>query len=250
LNLIINVVLLSFFAGLGTGIGGLIVILLGKVSDRFIASSMGFASGVMLIVSFLNLFVEALELTSYLNVATAFFVGSLFMILVDLFLPHLEFGKKESGIIDSKLFKSGLLILIGITIHNLPEGVIIGVGYAHLPQLGTLIAIAIFFHNLPEGIATAVPLLSARIKKLNVLLLTVISGLAEPIGAVLGGTILISATDEAIGLVLAFAAGVMTYITADELLPIAHERGYKKEVSISLLIGIAFILFLNNFFRH
>jgi ZIP family zinc transporter len=241
--------LLSLLAGLATGIGGLIVVALGRISDRFIASSMGFASGVMLLVSFLNLFVESLDLTSYLNVSLAFVFGSLFMILFDVGLPHLELGKPENGLVQSKLLKSGVLILIGITLHNIPEGVIISAGYSHLPQLGVLIAVAVFFHNVPEGIATAVPLSSGGSTKRDVILLTFLSGLAEPLGALLGGTLLLNASDEVLGIALSFAAGVMTYITADEIIPIAHERGHKHAVSIGLLLGIIFMMILNNFLR-
>lgn len=247
--MISDFLLLSLVAGLATGIGGLIVAFLGRISDRFIAASMGFASGVMLLVSFLNLFVEALDLTSYLNVSLAFVVGSLLMIIFDSVLPHLELGKKEDGVVKSKLLKSGVLILIGITLHNIPEGVIISAAYSHLPELGTLIAVAVFFHNVPEGIATAVPLISGGSKKRDVILLTFISGLAEPLGAILGGTFLFNASDETIGMALSFAAGVMTYITADEIIPIAHEHGHKRAVSIGMLLGIIFMMILNNFFR-
>ena len=247
--MISDFILLSVVAGLATGIGGLIVVFLGRISDRFIAASMGFASGVMLLVSFLNLFVEALDLTSYFNVSLAFVVGSLLMIVFDSVLPHLELGKKEDGVVKSKLLKSGVLILIGITLHNIPEGVIISAAYSHLPELGTLIAVAVFFHNVPEGIATAIPLISGGSKKRDVILLTFISGLAEPLGAILGGTFLINASDETIGMALSFAAGVMTYITADEIIPIAHEHGHKHAVSIGMLLGIIFMMILNNFFR-
>ena len=245
-----EVFLLSLIAGSGTVIGGIFVVLLKRISDRFIAGSMGFASGVMLLVSFLNLFVESLELASYLNVSLAFTIGSIIMIIIDLFLPHLELGKREDGIMKkSKQLKPGILILIGITIHNIPEGIVVSAGYSHLPQLGTLLAIAVFFHNLPEGIATAVSLASGGSRKRDILLATFISGLAEPFGALLGGTILIGASNEMIGLSLAFAAGVMTYITADELIPIAGERGHKHTMSIGLLLGIIFILILNNALR-
>jgi ZIP family zinc transporter len=244
-----DVLLLSLIAGSATGIGGLCALIIPTIKPRLIAGSMGFASGVMLLVSFLNLFVESLDLSSYLNVTVAFSVGSICMILIDSVLPHLELGKKENGLIHSQFLHSGLLILIGITIHNIPEGVIISAGYSHLPQLGTLIAIAVFFHNVPEGIATAIPLLSAGYPKRNVLLATVVSGLAEPFGALLGRTILFNSPDTTIGSALAFAAGVMTYITADELIPIAHDYGEKHAVSIGILSGIIFMLIMNNLLR-
>jgi len=230
-------------------IGGIFVILVRRIGSRFIAGSMGFASGVMILVSFLNLFVESLDLTSYLNVSLAFATGSVFMILLDSFLPHLELGKREEGAIKLKQPQSGLLILIGVTLHNIPEGVIVSAGYLHLPQLGILIAVAVFFHNVPEGVATAIPLASAGSRKRDVVLATFVSALAEPFGALVGGTLLINSSPETIGLALAFAAGVMTYITADELIPIAHEYGHKHMVSIGILLGMMFMLLLNNFLR-
>ena len=184
--MIIEAFLLSLIAGSATVMGGIFVCCLRKVSDRFISSSMGFASGVMLLVSFLDLLVESMDLTSYLNVTLAFAAGSVVIMIIDTFLPHMELGKREDGVlgsdrhrrrfryrgeereaidVNSKLRQSGLLILIGITLHNVPEGVIVSAGYSHMPQLGVLIAISIFFHNLPEGIATAIPLISAGSKK-------------------------------------------------------------------------------------
>jgi len=127
--------------------------------------------------------------------------------------------------------------------------VIVSAGYLHLPQLGILIAVAVFFHNVPEGVATAVPLTSAGSRKRDVVLATLVSGLAEPFGALLGGALLINSPPETIGLALAFAAGVMTYITADELIPIAHEYGHKHLVSIGILLGIMSMMLLNNYLR-
>ncbi len=261
--------LLSLFAGSATVMGGVFVCCLRKVSDRAVAGSMGFASGVMLLVAFLDLLVESLDLTSYLHVTIAFTAGAVIMMVIDLFLPHMELGKRENGVltarpqryfhyfeptrnnlhVNSRLRQSGLLILIGVTLHNLPEGFIVSAGYSHLPQLGLLIAVSIFFHNMPEGIATAIPLLAAGSKKQAVILATFVSGMAEPLGALIGGTLLTSASPMTIGTALALAGGVMTYITVDELIPIAHEYGYKNTVSIGILLGMIFMMFLNILLR-
>ena len=147
-------IILSLFAGLATGIGGLFVVILKRTSDRFVAGSMGFASGVMLIVSFLNLFMESLELTNYLYVTISFTIGSTIMIIIDTFLPHLELGKRENGAINSRLVRSGLLILIGITLHNIPEGVIISAGYSHLPT-----SLKYFFHRVRNFCFTFISML-------------------------------------------------------------------------------------------
>lgn len=186
----------------------------------------------MVIVSFVSLLVEALSLIPYLSATIVFSLGAALMILLDLSLPHMEFSTKEPGIVDMKLFRSGTLIAIGVSLHNLPEGLVISAGYAHLPQLGILITLAVLLHNIPEGIATALPLLAARVKPRRALGLTLLSGLAEPLGSLLGATVLASAPAEAVGWALAFAAGVMTYVTVDELIPVAHSYGHKHAVSL------------------
>ena len=237
--------LLSLIAGSATGIGGLIVIVFGRVSDRLMGFLMGFAGGVMLIVSFLKLFIEALTLLNYLEVILAFTIGALFMMAFDLILPHIEFGRWEKGLVESRLFKTGLIVAIGMSLHNFPEGLVVGVGYVHMPKLGLLMALMICLHNIPEGIATATPLMLAGVGMHKAVSLAFLSGLTEPLGALIGAAFLstIGGGEYFIGLGLALAAGVMTYITVDELIPIAHQYGslkHKHMVSIGLLSGMIF----------
>lgn len=238
--------MLSLLAGLATGLGGIIVVMIKKVSNRIVSFSMGFASGVMLLVAFNNLFLQALELLSQIQLMLTFSLGAIMMIILDLVLPHIELTSRTNSGVTSKNYKTGILIAVGIAIHNFPEGVVVAAGYVHDPQLGLIIAIAILFHNIPEGIATAIPLAIAQTKRFKISLLTLLSGLTEPIGALIGAIALSSIGSElVVGSSLAFAAGVMTYITADELIPVAHEYGYKHTVSASLLLGIIFALLIN-----
>jgi ZIP family zinc transporter len=123
---------------------------------------------------------------------------------------------------------------------------VVAAGYLFNPALGIIIAIAIILHNIPEGIATAIPLSEAGTKPLKTTIVTFLSGLAEPVGAVIGAVLLSSfAPRIVIGYSLVFAAGVMTYITADELIPVAHEYGFKHTVSVGLLLGIIFALLID-----
>jgi len=259
---IISPFILSLVAGMATGLGGLIVLFLGEVSDDLMGLSLAFASGVMLVVSFLDLFAEALEVIFYLEATIAFSIGSFFMMILDLSLPHIETlgkrgqnrrGKKKGegrrwklGERKKSLLNTGLLIALGVTLHNFPEGIIVSAGYAHHARLGILIAIAIICHNIPEGMATAVLLSKAGLKRTRIFLLTLLSGMPEPLAA-LFGSILLSwfPNQNLIGYLLAFAAGVMIYITASELIPIAHQYGRKYRVSIGLLIGIIMSLLLD-----
>lgn len=199
----------------------------------------------MLIVSFLKLFIEALTLLSYLEASLAFTVGALFMMTVDLTLPHVESGVWERGSFNSELFKTGIIIALGMSLHNFPEGLVVSAGYIHIPKLGLLIAIMICLHNIPEGIATTTPLALAGIGKRKALTLAFLSGLTEPLGALVGTTILstLGGSEHIIGLGLAIAAGVMTYITVDELIPVAHEYSTSRSkhvVSTGLLLGMIF----------
>lgn len=242
--------LLSLIAGSTSGLGGLIVLTLGEINDWLMGILMGFAGGVMLVVSFLELFSEALNLLSHIEATFAFAVGALIMMALDLTLPHMEAGRWESGIVNPELLKRGAIVALGISLHNLPEGVVISASYSHLPQLGLMIAIMICLHNIPEGIATATPLYLAGLSKKKAATMAFLSGMTEPLGALLGSTIICSlgASNYIIGLGLAVAAGVMTYITVDELIPMAHQYGSsgpKHFVSTGLLLGMLFGHFIS-----
>jgi len=246
MNLPLQPIYLSLIAGLATGIGGLIVLLLRKVSDRTVSLSMGFASGVMLMVAFNSLFLEGQKLLAHVELITMFSLGATMMMALDLAIPHIELTRREENGRAQRMHRSGVLIALGITLHNLPEGFVVAAGYIFNPTLGIVIAIAIMLHNIPEGLATALPLSEAGTKPLKIAAITFLSGLAEPVGALVA-TVALSAFAPriVIGYSLVFAAGVMTYITADELIPVAHEYGFKHTVSVGLLLGIIFALLID-----
>ncbi|MGE5638301.1 MAG: ZIP family metal transporter [Chloroflexota bacterium] len=244
--LLLEPFLLSLLAGLATGVGGLIVLFLRKISDRIVSLLLGFASGVMLMVAFNSLFLEAQKLLVHVELITFFVIGAVSMMALDLAIPHIEPTRREENGQTKRMHRSGMLIAVGITLHNLPEGFVVAAGYLFNPALGIIIAIAIILHNIPEGIATAIPLSEAGTKPLKTTIVTFLSGLAEPVGAVIGAVLLSSfAPRIVIGYSLVFAAGVMTYITADELIPVAHEYGFKHTVSVGLLLGIIFALLID-----
>lgn len=243
---VLQPVLLSLFAGLATGMGGIIVLSLRRVSDKTASFSMGFASGVMLMIAFNNLFLEAEKLLTHTELIALFSLGAIMMIVLDLTIPHIELTTRKEDSKRGRMFRTGVLIAVGITLHNLPEGFAVAAGYAYIPSLGLIIAIAIFLHNIPEGIATAITLTQGGTKPLKILIITLLSGLAEPVAALVGAIALsFVGTRTLIGYSLVFAAGVMTYITADELIPVAHEYGFKHTVSVGLLLGIIFALIVD-----
>jgi ZIP family zinc transporter len=207
---------------------------------------MGIASGVMLMVAFNDLFREAAEILTYWELIITFSLGALIIMIVDLIIPHIELTAGTGNGNISKSYSTGMLIAIGITIHNFPEGLVVSAGFIHLPRLGLIIALAIMMHNMPEGVATAIPLCTAGVKRSRIISIAFLSGLTEPLAALVGAFALSFFNNATIiGYALAIAAGVMTYITADELIPVAHEYGYKHTVSVGLLFGMVFALVID-----
>ncbi len=274
---IVNILLLSLMASMGTGLGGLIAIIRrpGRRSYGFL---MGITAGVMISLAFLELVNEALEMAGWVTATLGFGAGAIFMFILDHFAPHIRFGEKEipghphessiqapsNGLrlqlgrgyrhmrqrnknVDRKLAKTGLLLAIGITIHNLPEGIAVGAGYLVNPQFGLFIAIAILLHNIPEGLATALPLCKGGVCRRDALLVAFLSGLAEPVGAILASVFLIS-FEGLLPAALAFAGGVMVFITLDELIPTAREYGHEHYTAIGIIFGSLFVFVLSGVF--
>lgn len=159
-----------------------------------------------------------------------------------------RFGRLRSEApIDRGLLNSGILIAIGITIHNIPEGIAVGAGYMYTPAFGLFIAIAILLHNIPEGIATALPLCKSGICRWDSFRTALLSGLTEPIGA-LAAALFLSSFQSYIPGALAFAGGVMVFITLDELVPAAREHGHHHFVAIGIITGALFVFLLSGIF--
>lgn len=243
---IINACLLSLLAGCCTGIGAFAVMLIKKPGKTFLGATMGFASGVMLVVAFLNLTQQSIEMAGYLIATIGFLAGAIFILAIDKALPHI-FHFKERGVLEHRLYRIGVLMALGVAIHNIPEGVAVGVGYAHLPALGISVAIAIAFHNIPEGVVVGIPLYAAGMRRKRVFAISLLSGLAEPLGALVGVSML-TLIPNLVPLALAFAGGVMTYLTVDELIPTSHHYGHEHAIAAGLISGLSFAMFLSAIF--
>ena len=153
----------------------------------------------------------------------------------------------QNRITNRPLFMSGMLLALGITIHNLPEGIAVGAGYMHTPRYGMMIALAILLHNIPEGIATALPLYTSGMSKWNSFRVSLFSGLVEPIGAV-AAALFLTSFDALVPAGLAFAGGVMTFITLDELVPVAREHGHQHYTAVGIILGAIFVFLLSGLF--
>jgi ZIP family zinc transporter len=277
MNVILNIVLLSLVASLGTGLGGLLAGLQ-KPGRRLFGFLMGLTGGVMISLSFLGLVNRAWELKGFLTATLGFGAGALFMLAIDMLIPHIRFNELEASkrehqqayqvpdapsqgfsrhrffrrhrrrfretITDPRLYKTGMLLAFGITIHNLPEGIAVGAGYMDAPRFGLLIALAIMLHNIPEGIATALPLCRSGMNKWKAFRVALFSGFAEPVGALLAALFL-NSFQALVPASLAFAGGVMMFITLDELIPAAREHGHQHTTAVGIIIGSLFVFILS-----
>jgi ZIP family zinc transporter len=248
---------LTLFAGLSTGIGSGLALLTKKTSTKFLSVSLGFSAGVMLYVSFVEILVKANEalksalgdkLGSWAAVG-GFFFGILFIAVIDKLIPSTENpheihtveemdGNSEEH--KSKLMRMGLFTALAIAIHNFPEGLATFTAALSDPTLGIPIAVAIAIHNIPEGIAVAVPVFYATGSRMKAFKLSFLSGLSEPVGAIIGYLILFSFFNDAMfGFIFASVAGIMVYISLDELLPSAREYGEHHLSIYGLIAGMA-----------
>lgn len=249
--------LLTFLAGLSTGIGSALTLLTKRTSTKFLSIALGFSAGVMIYVSFIEIFVKAKDaLISALGeqngtwaTVGGFFFGILVIALIDKLIPSTENphevhtveemdGKSESH--KSNLMRMGLFTALAIGIHNFPEGLATFTAALSDPNLGIPIAFAIAIHNIPEGIAVAVPIFYATGSRKKAFKLSFLSGLSEPLGALIGYILLYRFFNDAIfGFIFASVAGIMIYISLDELLPSAREYGEHHLSIYGLIAGMA-----------
>jgi zinc transporter, ZIP family len=258
---------LTLFAGLSTGVGSAIAFFARRTDYRFLGLAMGFSAGVMLYVSFQEILpkAEAAVARAYSAddamwmTTLSFFVGIATIALIDLLVPapknphevrapadlsQLKPGGDEPRLVDpgtsAHMLRTGVFTALAISIHNFPEGLVTFLTALEDVQLGISLAIAIALHNIPEGISVAVPIYYASGSRSRAFGYSMLSGLSEPLGAVVGYLVLLTFFDaEVTGLLFAGVAGVMVYISLDELLPAAHRYGREHDALIGVLAGMA-----------
>ncbi|MFW9938019.1 MAG: zinc transporter ZupT [Candidatus Thorarchaeota archaeon] len=231
--------LLTSIAGLSTTIGSLIAFVLKEPSKKLISLIMGFSAGVMILISFVELLAQGIEASTFLIGHLFFFSGMLLMLIIDISISHkYEFERIEENP-KLKLEKTSLLVMLGIFIHNFPEGMATFVGTFKNIDLGIALAFAIALHNIPEGIAVAVPIYTSTKSSKKAFFWSFISGVSEPIGALIAGLILFPfLNDFVLGAVLAIVGGFMVYISLDELLPASRYSGFEHLSIIGIILGM------------
>lgn len=227
--------LLAFLAGLSTTLGGLIAFLIKKKKFCYLCVAFGFSAGVMIFISFAELFKQGIENTNLLTATLAFFGGILLIYLIDVLIPH-TYEEETSGNKRGKIKRTAILLVLGITIHNFPEGIAVMFSSISSIKLGILIAIAVAMHNIPEGIAVSMPIFYATKSRKKAFYYSFLSGIAEPIGAVLSLLFLSPfLNDFILGVVLSAVAGIMVFISFDELLPYVYKQKEGNNQHLSML---------------
>lgn len=226
--------LLCILAGLSTLLGAFSIYFKG---DKIIKYALAFASGVMISVSVFDLIPESLIMFQsnskekiFLNIIFYIIIGLIIPFIIDKILPHKE----------NKLYKLGIFSMIAIIIHNIPEGIATYISSEANLTLGISITIAIAMHNIPEGISIAMPIYYATKNKKKAFLYTFISGMSEPLGAILA-YLFLKPNNTIMGGLFAIIAGIMSYISLVELLPASLTYKEKKKTLIAFLIGIIFM---------
>lgn len=246
---------LTLFAGLSTGIGSALAFATKRTNTRFLSVALGFSAGVMIYVSMIEIFFKAkIALTGSLGLrggswatAGSFFLGMLLIALIDKLIPSYENPHETHRVEemdlsqkkDKKLMKMGTLTALAIAIHNFPEGLATFTSALKDPSLGIAIAVAIAIHNIPEGIAVSIPLYYASGSRRKAFSLSFLSGLSEPVGALIGFVVLRPFfNDITFGILFASVAGIMVFISLDELLPTAREYGEAHLSVYGLISGM------------
>jgi len=248
---------LTLFAGLSTGIGSALTFFAKRTNTKLLSSALGFSAGVMIYVSFVEIFpkakdclVEELgEVSGYWATVLAFFGGIIFIGVIDKLVPSFEnphevhrseeMDEPELAEQFTKLYRMGLFAALAIAIHNFPEGLATFVSALKDTKLGIAIAVAIAIHNIPEGIAVSIPIYYATGNRKKAFVYSFLSGVAEPVGALIGyGILFLFFNDVVFGVLFASVAGIMVFISLDELLPTAREYGEHHLAAYGLVAGM------------
>lgn len=254
-----NYILLAFFATLMTYLltmlGALSVFLFKKINDNLMSFMFGFGAGVMIAASFFSLILPAYKqlentMLGWLFIVLGFLSGGLFILLIDLFMPKLHRKNNEAKI--KKIKNQKILLVLSITLHNIPEGMAIGVAFAsaYLNIPGStyisaiLLAIGIGLQNIPEGMAVSLPLRTEGTSRKKSFFYGQASGLVEPISGVIGA-ILVSVVRNILPILLCFASGAMIYVVAEELIPAGKTNENNKCGTIGVILGFAIMMSLD-----
>jgi ZIP family zinc transporter len=267
-NLIFLGIIASLGAGLATGIGSIPIFFTQKISKKLLDMLLGIAAGVMLAATSFSLIVPAIEkggggIKGATITLVGILLGGIFIDIIDMFFPNTNLllnamngngykgnGKNINGYSNSGMnpkLRKVWLFVFAITIHNFPEGLAVGVGFGDGDIAnGLSLAIGIGLQNLPEGLAVALPLIREHYPKWKAFLIALATGLVEPIGGLLGVS-LVHISRPLLPFALAFAAGAMLFVISHEIIPeTQNKEGHSKLATHALLVGFVVMMFMDN----
>jgi ZIP family zinc transporter len=246
---------ITLLAGLATGIGSLLAFYTKRTNEKFLAATLGFSAGVMIYVSLVEIFAEAKsslieELGAkkgYWVCVISFFAGIALIALIDKLVPQKEnphemrdVNEMDKKVDNDSLLRMGLFSALAIAIHNFPEGIATFMSAIQDSKLGISIAVAVAIHNIPEGIAVSIPVYYATGNRKKAFMYSFLSGLSEPLGAIVGFILLRRFISPSLfGIIFASVAGIMVYISLDELMPTAEKYGHHHISIYGLIAGMA-----------
>jgi len=246
---VVPALLATAISGLSTGVGGMFIMFYGKPSNTKLGHMLSLSSGVMIYISFMDLLQESIIRIGFVAANICFFLGMLFFAFIITFFPEPEFvdkkakGKSDNGKPSAAYLKQvGIITAVGISLHNFPEGMAVYISCLKGVHMGLPLTLAIAAHNIPEGMAVAAPIYGATGSKKLALFYSVLSGLCEPLGAVIFGILLGSyLTEYIIQCMLAGVAGIMVYMSIRELIPATLKYIKPGPAAISMIFGMAII---------
>ncbi|MBP2239916.1 ZIP family zinc transporter [Cytobacillus eiseniae] len=241
-----EVIIGSVLSALSTGLGALVILFMSEsVTHRWRDILLAFTAGIMMAASTMGLIPEALSSGGFLQLSIGIFLGVLVLTLLEKNIPHIDLQHSKSGI---EFDEKAMLIISAITLHNIPEGLSVGVSYASSAgETGNLIAFAIGLQNAPEGFLVALFLVNQKISRWKAFIIATLTGAIEIVTGLLG-YYLTSFVDFLVPYGLSFAAGAMLFIIYKELIPESHGDGHEKSSTYSFIIGLLFMIFLIDIF--
>ena len=249
-NNIVIAFVLSMIAGLSTALGGSIGLFAKKNNTKFLSVMLGFSAGVMIFISFIEILDESMKLlilsfdkkSGSLLAFICFFSGMLLVHVINRLIPNDIYSKNKEG--KRNLMRTGILTAVVVAIHNFPEGIASFITSLRSLSLAIPTVLAIALHNIPEGIAVSVPIYHATGSRERAFLYSLLSGIAEPLGALVGYIILIPFMNDVVfGILYALIAGIMVFISFDQLIPTSNEYGKHSLSIIGLITGMVFMGF-------
>lgn len=248
---LLEVVLVSGIAGAATGLGAIPVFFTDRFSHQVYDGAVGLAAGVMFGAAVFALIIPGLDLGSLWEVAGGILAGAVFLLVANAILPHIHLwfrGEKREGrpVLETDGLRRALLVGGAITIHNVPEGLAVGIAFASGEEAVAIgLALAIAIQNVPDGFAMAVPAVNAGVSKWKALLYTTLSGgVPEPVAAALGFALVLVITDL-FPVAAGFAAGAMIAVIFREMIPASHGHGYEDLATLTFASGFVLMMIID-----